>query len=169
MYSEIEENYGLLNHSIEILDRMVDVLEAKEKPQAFNLYISKVTKYLGVTRTRPIYKKALENMKGMEFMKFGLRFALLEKKLGEIDRSRQVFGYIGQACDPDRDELQFWEQYEEFEIQTGNEDTFKEMMRLKRTMQNKFTMMPPSIEAIEARIKKEDENEEKLGVIMQEE
>lgn len=169
MYSEIEENYGLLNHSIEILDRMVDVLEAKEKPQAFNLYISKVTKYLGVTRTRPIYKKALENLKGMEFMKFGLRFALLEKKLGEIDRARQVFGYIGQACDPDRDDMQFWEQYEEFEIQSGNEDTFKEMMRLKRTMQNKFTMMPPSIEAIEARIKKEDENEEKLGVIMQEE
>jgi len=108
---------------------MVDSVEMKQKPQAFNLYIAKVTKYLGVTRTRPIYKKAIETLKAYDFLKFGIRFANLEKKLGEIDRARQLFGYISQAADPNLDEYSFWNQYEEFEIECGNEDTFKEMMR----------------------------------------
>ena len=42
-------------------------------------------------------------------MTFGLRFALLEKKLGEIDRARQIFKYIGQRCDPERDTHKYWE------------------------------------------------------------
>lgn len=169
MYSEMEENFGQLNHSIEILDRMVDSVELKQKPQAFNLYIAKVTKYLGVTRTRPIYKKALETLKAYEFLKFGIRFANLEKKLGEIDRSRQIFGYISQAADPNIDEFNFWNQYEEFEIACGNEDTFKEMMRQKRSTETKFNMRPPTLDSIEAKIKKEETDAEKLGKVMMEE
>lgn len=64
MYSEMEENFGLLNHSIEIIDRMTDHLQDDLKVEAFNLYITKVTEYLGVIRTKPIYEKALEFLKG---------------------------------------------------------------------------------------------------------
>ena len=64
MYSEMEENYGLLNHTIEIIDRMSDEMKDELKVEAFNLYIAKVGQYLGVIRTKPIYEKALESLKG---------------------------------------------------------------------------------------------------------
>ena len=59
MYGKFEEDYGLLNHAIEIYDRMVRELPKTERLNAYNLYISKVAKYLGVTKTRPVFEKAI--------------------------------------------------------------------------------------------------------------
>ncbi|KAI5307578.1 pre-mRNA-splicing factor syf1, partial [Ascosphaera atra] len=33
---------------------------------------------------------------------------------------------------------EFWQKWEQFEVQHGNEDTFKEMLRIKRSTQAKF-------------------------------
>ena len=63
MYSKIEEKYGLLNHAIEVIDRMVDEVKDEFKAKSLNLYISKVGDYLGIIRTKPIYEKALEILK----------------------------------------------------------------------------------------------------------
>lgn len=64
LYSEMEEKYGLLNHSIEVIDRLSDSATVEEKPHAYNLYLGKVAEYLGIIRTKPIYEKALENLDG---------------------------------------------------------------------------------------------------------
>lgn len=64
MYSQLEEKYGLLNHAIEVIDRMVDSVTDDYKATAFNLYIAKVGDYLGVIRTKPIYEKSMEHLKG---------------------------------------------------------------------------------------------------------
>jgi len=71
MYGEFEEEYGLLNHAIEIYDRMVFNVEYKDKLEAYyfityyisyNIYISKVAVYLGITKTRPVFESAIENL-----------------------------------------------------------------------------------------------------------
>jgi pre-mRNA-splicing factor SYF1 len=88
MYSELEEKDGLLNHAIEILDRMVANVPDGQKVDAYNLYIAKVANYLGITKTRPIFESAVENLKGDELVNMALRFSEVERKLGEIDRAR---------------------------------------------------------------------------------
>ena len=88
MYSELEEKDGLLNHAIEILDRMVANVPENQKVDAYNLYIAKVANYLGITKTRSIFESAIENLKGDELVHMALRFSELERKLGEIDRAR---------------------------------------------------------------------------------
>ena len=108
LYSEYEEEFGLLNHAIEILDRLTDECVEEDKQRAYETFIAKVSSYLGITRTRPIYEKAMENFKGKLFILFGLRYAKLEKKLGEIDRARQIFNYLGPMVDPELDHHQFW-------------------------------------------------------------
>ena len=55
MYGDFEEQYGLLNHAIEIYDRMVFNVEYKDKMQAYNIYIAKVGTYLGITKTRAVF------------------------------------------------------------------------------------------------------------------
>ena len=66
-----------------------------------------------------------------------LRFAALERKLGEIDRARAVYAHASQFCDP-RVNPRFWSEWNNFEIETGSEDTFREMLRIKRSVQAQF-------------------------------
>lgn len=66
-----------------------------------------------------------------------LRFATLERKLGEIDRARAIYAHASQFCDP-RVNPAFWSEWNSFEIETGSEDTFREMLRIKRSVQAQF-------------------------------
>lgn len=66
-----------------------------------------------------------------------LRFATLERKLGEIDRARAIYAHASQFCDP-RINPHFWSEWNSFEIETGSEDTFREMLRIKRSVQAQF-------------------------------
>lgn len=66
-----------------------------------------------------------------------LRFAALERKLGEIDRARAIYAHASQFCDP-RTNPKFWAEWNSFEIETGSEDTFREMLRIKRSVQAQF-------------------------------
>lgn len=66
-----------------------------------------------------------------------LKFADMEKRLGEIDRARAIYGHASQFCDP-RTNPEFWSKWESFEVQHGNEDTFKEMLRIKRSVQAQY-------------------------------
>jgi pre-mRNA-splicing factor SYF1 len=66
-----------------------------------------------------------------------LKFADMEKRLGEIDRARAIYGHASQFCDP-RTSPDFWTKWEQFEVQHGNEDTFKEMLRIKRSVQAQY-------------------------------
>src|SRR3954463_8037941 len=66
-----------------------------------------------------------------------LRFAALERKLGEIDRARAIYAHASQFCDP-RVNPRFWSEWNTFEIETGSEDTFREMLRIKRSVQAQF-------------------------------
>ena len=66
-----------------------------------------------------------------------LRFAQMERKLGEIDRARAIYAHASQFCDP-RIHQNFWAEWNSFEIETGSEDTFREMLRIKRSVQAQF-------------------------------
>jgi pre-mRNA-splicing factor SYF1 len=121
----------------------------------FTIYIAKATANFGLPATRPIYERALEGwllptFYGIEFSsdiipvlpdrqtaEICLRFATLERKLGEIDRARSIYAHASQFCDP-RVNPHFWSEWNSFEIETGSEDTFREMLRIKRSVQAQF-------------------------------
>merc|ERR1712183_272318 len=63
-----------------------------------------------------------------------IRFAEMETKLGEIDRARAIYSHASQMCDP-RVTADFWQIWKEFEVKHGNEDTLREMLRVKRSVQ----------------------------------
>lgn len=63
-----------------------------------------------------------------------LRFADMECKLGEIDRARAIYSFCSQICDP-RTTGAFWQTWKDFEVRHGNEDTIREMLRIRRSVQ----------------------------------
>lgn len=57
--------------------------------------------------------------------------------MGEIDRARAIYAHASQFCDP-RINPRFWSEWNNFEIETGSEDTFREMLRIKRSVQAQY-------------------------------
>lgn len=66
----------------------------------FNVYIQKAANIYGVPQTRTIYEKAIEVLNEENSREMCLRFAEMETKLGEVDRSRAIYAFCSQMCDP---------------------------------------------------------------------
>ncbi|KAG6832706.1 hypothetical protein H0H92_012278 [Tricholoma furcatifolium] len=137
MYAKLEEDYGLAKRSMNILDRATKVVSDEDKIDMFTIYIAKATENYGLPATRPIYERALEVLPDRQTAEMCLRFAAMERKLGEIDRARAIIAHASQFCDP-RVNPEFWAHWHSFELDTGSEDTFKEMLRIKRSVQAQF-------------------------------
>ncbi|XP_048776808.1 pre-mRNA-splicing factor SYF1-like isoform X1 [Ostrea edulis] len=134
LYAKLEEEHGLARHAMAVYDRATKAVLPEEQNEMFNVYIKKAAEIYGVTYTRPIYEKAIEVLPDEQARNICLRFADLERKLGEIDRARAVYAHASQISDP-RVAPNFWQVWKEFEIKHGNEDTVREMLRIKRSVQ----------------------------------
>ncbi|KAF8699260.1 HAT (Half-A-TPR) repeats protein, partial [Rhizoctonia solani] len=137
MYAQLEEEYGLAKRAMDIYDRATRVVLDQDKFDMFTIYIAKASSLYGLPATRPIYERALQVLPNKQTAELCLRFAQLERKLGEIDRARAIYAHASQFCDP-RTSTEFWKAWNTFEIETGSEDTFREMLRIKRSVQAQY-------------------------------
>lgn len=87
----------------------------------------------------------MQILTGGDRVQMGLRFAKLERKLGEIDRARAIYQHLSQFCNPRVKELEttFWSIWEKFELYHGNEDTFSDYLRAKRTVELRYSVGVP--------------------------
>jgi pre-mRNA-splicing factor SYF1 len=137
LYAKLEEDHGLARHVINVYERAVSAVQESDMFDMFNLYIKKAAEIYGIARTRPIYEKAIEMLPEAKAREMCVRFSEMETKLGEIDRARVIYSHCSQMCDP-RVTQDFWQQWKDFEIRHGNEDTMREMLRIKRSVQATF-------------------------------
>ena len=137
MYGNLEEERGLARHAMRIYERATRAVADEDRADMFNFYITKSASNFGLPSTRPIYERAITALPDAEAKDMCLKFADMEKRLGEIDRARAIYGHASQFCDP-RTNGDFWTRWEQFEVQHGNEDTFKEMLRIKRSVQAQY-------------------------------
>ncbi|XP_063304466.1 pre-mRNA-splicing factor SYF1 [Pelobates fuscus] len=137
LYAKLEEEHGLARHAMALYERATQAVEPVEQYEMFNIYIKRAAEIYGVTHTRSIYERAIELLPDEQSREMCLRFADMECKLGEIDRARAVYSYCSQMCDP-RLTAGFWQTWRDFEVRHGNEDTLREMLRVKRSVQAKY-------------------------------
>jgi pre-mRNA-splicing factor SYF1 len=139
LFAKLEENHGLARRALKIYERACDSVSIENRYEMFNIYIKQAASMKGVTATREIFEKAIEVLPDDQVREMGMRYADMERKLGEIDRARSIYAYISQLCDP-RSTQNFWQQWKEFEIAHGNEDTVREMLRIKRSVQATYNV-----------------------------
>jgi len=137
-YGSFEEQYGLTKRALAVYEKMCTTLPAEEKFSAYQLFIAKTVKYLGVTATRPLYERAVAALEDEPAAKMCLEFANMETTLGEIERARTALTYGAQLADPRRFP-EYWSTWHDFEVESGNEETFREMLRIKRSVQAAFS------------------------------
>ncbi|XP_046676581.1 LOW QUALITY PROTEIN: pre-mRNA-splicing factor syf1 homolog [Homalodisca vitripennis] len=134
LYAKLEEDHGLARHAMAVYERATAAVLPEEMFELFNIYIKKAAEIYGVPQTRQIYEKAIDVLQEDNCREMCLRFAEMETKLGEIDRARAIYAHCSQICDP-RVTAEFWQTWKEFEVRHGNEDTMREMLRIKRSVQ----------------------------------
>jgi pre-mRNA-splicing factor SYF1 len=103
----------------------------------YRLYIKKAESFFGVTRTREIHEQAIKNLSDKDAQVMSLDYAQLERRLGEVDRARAIFSHGAQFENPKR-APDYWKQWHDFEVSHGNEDTFRDMLRVKRSVMTAF-------------------------------
>lgn len=106
--ARFEVQHGLINHCIETYDKMVDFVEEPQRMTLYKFYIARVAELLGLTASRSVFEKGLTVLKETQKVPWGLGFIEIEKKLGEIDRARQIYSYLAQFCEPLIEEYGFW-------------------------------------------------------------
>ncbi|KAF2879813.1 hypothetical protein ILUMI_26340 [Ignelater luminosus] len=134
LYAKLEEEHGMARHAMAVYERATNAVPTEEMFDIFNIYIKKAAEIYGIPKTRQIYEKAIEVLPEDKTREMCLRFAEMETKLGEIDRARAIYAHCSQICDP-RVTIEFWQTWKEFEVRHGNEDTMREMLRIKRSVQ----------------------------------
>uniref|UniRef100_A0A914L0N6 Pre-mRNA-splicing factor SYF1 n=1 Tax=Meloidogyne incognita TaxID=6306 RepID=A0A914L0N6_MELIC len=137
LYAQYEEEHGLARRAMEIYNKATDAVDKDEKHLIYNVYIKKAMEFYGITKTRPIFESAIERLPENRSREMSLRYAQVERNLGEIDRARAIYAHCAEICDP-RVHSDFWETWKEFEVKHGNEDTIREMLRMKRSVQATF-------------------------------
>jgi len=135
---KFEEEHGLTKRALGVYRQMSQTVPIEDKYTAYQLFIAKTAQYLGQTATRDIYQNAVQELQDDAAAKLCLDFANMETFLQEIDRARTVLTYGAQMVDPRRDE-EYWKTWNEFEISHGNEETFREMLRIKRSVEASFS------------------------------
>lgn len=137
LYATFEEQYGLARHAMKVYERATQAVPKNERFEVWKKCIERTAATLGVTFTRNLYSQAIEALPDKEARTMCLEFADLERKLGEIDRARAVYAHCSQLCDP-RTDSKFWKIWHDFELRHGNEDTYREMLRLKRSVEASY-------------------------------
>ncbi|KAI7861600.1 hypothetical protein BDF14DRAFT_1866915, partial [Spinellus fusiger] len=137
MFGKFEEENGLARHAMRIYERATKSVADEDRLEMFQFYAAKAVESFGIVSAREIYESAIESLPDKDVRIVCLKYADLERKLGEIDRARAIYGYASQFFDP-RVHPEFWQTWHDFEVKHGNEDTFKEMLRIKRSVQAQF-------------------------------
>jgi pre-mRNA-splicing factor SYF1 len=124
LYGDLEEKYGLARNAMRIYERATAAVSDEDRFEMFEYYITKSASGFGIISTRPIYEKAIETLPDKLAKDMCLRFADMEKRVGEIDRARAIYAHGSQFADP-RTNPEYWKVWHDFEVKHGNEDTFK--------------------------------------------
>eukprot|EP00200_Dunaliella_tertiolecta_P010820 CAMPEP_0202386768 /NCGR_PEP_ID=MMETSP1127-20130417/68372_1 /ASSEMBLY_ACC=CAM_ASM_000462 /TAXON_ID=3047 /ORGANISM="Dunaliella tertiolecta, Strain CCMP1320" /LENGTH=927 /DNA_ID=CAMNT_0048987473 /DNA_START=101 /DNA_END=2884 /DNA_ORIENTATION=- len=137
-YALLEERYGLAKHCMEVYERASKSVPKAERMSIYDIYIAKASEFFGIGKVREVMELAIEaqpphDLPDADCRALCLRYAQLERKLGEIDRARAIFVHASTLANP-RVDHKFWLDWKQFEVAHGNEDTFREMLRIQRSV-----------------------------------
>lgn len=145
-YALFEEQHGLIRRAMLIYERWSDFAPDDQKLDIYLLWSRKSEESLGAPATRKVFERAMNKLPEKMIPFIAMRFADMECRLGEIERSRAILQHaslLSDSLDIRNNAIygDFWKFWNDFEVKFGDEDTFKEMLRQKRASQAQFSVL----------------------------
>lgn len=152
-YAAFEEQYGLARNTMQIYEHAVKKVKKSDRLHLYEMYISKASEFYGIGKVREIYESAIESVNhplpDNDTLKLVIQYSKLERNLSEIDRARAILVHGSSIADPSKFKF-FWKEWNDFEVKHGNEDTFREMLRIKRSVAASFSQQHFNTAVIDA-------------------
>ena len=169
-YAKLEEQFGLSKRAMDIYDQALTKMKsASDKIEVLDIYVKRAMDFFGVGKVRSIYEKIIDDddddddndddgttkkkkkknrLDDNSTKIVCVKYAELEVSLDEIDRARALYTHASQFSNPAQDGT-FWGQWNDFEVKNGNEDTFRDMLRVKRSVAASFSQMHFNMSVVE--------------------
>lgn len=132
---------GSLRRTLAIYDRATKMIPPNDKFEVFCVYIKVVKQRFGALRTRGLYQEAVNCLPVTHLVDICIHYSNMERSLGEIGRARAILVHASQYGSPGGNdssspgEIDLWTHWHTFEVAHGNEDTFRDMLRIRRSVQ----------------------------------
>ena len=142
-YAFFESSIGNYLKSIGILYRgttskNVDIMKSKWK--IWEQLLAMAEENLGIEQVRAYFKESLVTLPNSVLDSVVVRYAEYEvHALHQYDRARAILQF-GAECGPVQQHASVWDYWKRFELKYGNKETFKNMLRMKRIVGDKFVV-----------------------------
>ncbi|KAH3668129.1 hypothetical protein OGAPHI_001883 [Ogataea philodendri] len=143
-YGGFEETKGSKLVALKIYQRAIDYIPAyTKKLELYQTLIPKVFKFKSPESARAVYQHGLEtvSVNTPGFLNILVQgFVNLELQLGQIKRCREIYKYAAELVfkfgkrEKDLDEV--WNAWKQFEVDNGTEESYKQLLRFKRHLEN---------------------------------
>jgi len=140
-YAKYEEAHGLSRNAMAIYEQGIKKVDPKQKLSLYEVYLARASELFGIGKVREVYESAFEDedLPASDLRTLMLRYSALEQRLGEHDRARAILAQTSDLADPKAAESAgFWSEWNAFEVKYGNEESFREMLRIKRSVAAKY-------------------------------
>nr|XP_051204028.1 uncharacterized protein LOC127317512 [Lolium perenne] len=133
-YARFEEEFGLASRAMKVYQDAASAVPAGDRLGVYEVYVAWATELYGVLNARDVYCQAISGggLPDKDATTMCVRFADLEIGLGEVARARALYVYAASFTGPEV-HPEFWKRWNDFEVLHGDESTFREMLRVKRT------------------------------------
>lgn len=143
MYNSFEEPQNLINsRSIQILISGAENISNKfmnSKLTLWRMAIDKTKKILPGTACRPLYQSIIEIAPVAISVEYCIEFASMECDHEEYRRTREILQY-GAKLLPPLQNKKLWDYWDQFEIEHGTKETYKDMLLLKKKLQDEMAL-----------------------------
>lgn len=143
---KFELERGTATDAISLLSKGASSLNVPTdaKTGFFLMAISQSMKVNGAAATRYLFEQAISTLiKGnavRQTIEMCIEYCWMEAKLGQINRARKLLEHASQFANPGKPDFEFfWDVWKNFEIEHGSEDSYKEMKRVRRAVEIKFS------------------------------
>jgi pre-mRNA-splicing factor SYF1 len=137
---ELEE--GFSGDAIGVLRRAVTALmTVPASAMGFiNLALAECMRIEGAVGVRRIFEDAIQTFSKNDklVIEFCMEYCGFEQRLGQLERGRKLLAHGSQYANPKKFEY-FWDFWKNYEISHGNEETYKNMKRVRRAVEIAFS------------------------------
>lgn len=132
LYASLEERHGLMRRALRVYQRAAAAVAPGDAYEVYLQYIARTGETLGLPATRPVFEEAVARLPEAQVKDMCLRFAAMERSLGEVDRARAILAHAAQFAAGSET---FWATWHDFEVEVGNAETYKDMRRVRRSVE----------------------------------
>ena len=136
---------GFASDGLTVLKHAGERCQIHEKLSMYYLAIQQAMESHGTPHARRILQDAVNELTEIGrkngaidtlVVELCIQYARLETEVNQIERARKVFEHAAQFANPNRTEMNdLWEKWKDFEIDHGSEATYKDMKRVRRSVE----------------------------------